>query len=98
MAVEIVSLRDMYVIPVAMGIAQYLKVIIGVNTKLVPLIVVLLCALGDVGIAAAMKQPVNVLTFLGGIIAGFTAVGLFSGARATFVNKNGGVVPPVTGG
>lgn len=90
MAVEVVSFRDMYVIPIAMGIAQYLKVYIGVNTKLIPLIVVGICAAGDMILAATLKQPINAFTLLGGMVAGFATIGVFSGVRK-MVEKNGGI-------
>lgn len=88
--VEIVQAHDLYVIPIAMGLAEYLKRCLGVSSKLMPLVVIGFCGLGDLALAKIMGQPVNGMTLLGGIVAGFVATGLYSAQKNVRQFPNGG--------
>lgn len=64
-------------VPIVIGLVEVVKRI-GLNTKYLPLVAVILGVAGVLGL-----EGINVTSVMGGIVVGLSAVGLFSGTRAT---------------
>lgn len=93
--VDLGSFRDAYLIPVVMGLAAYLKLYWGLSPRLVPLVVMGLAAGGNIILAAALGQPIDLAVIFGGLIAGLVSLGLYSGVKNTIQKHNGTAeVPP----
>lgn len=74
-----VSVQFIILVPVVLGIVQALKVW-GMASKYAPIVSILLGVLGSIFLVGALDKA----SALQGIIAGLTACGLWSGAKASF--------------
>jgi hypothetical protein len=92
--VDLASFREAYVIPVVMGLAAYLKAYWGLSPRLLPLVVMGLATGGNMVLAAVFKQPIDIAVVFGGLIAGLTSLGLYSGAKNTVQKRNGNTTSP----